>query len=114
MTLAARIGDRHTCKYPGHVGGPILSGEETVLIGGVPAARAGDLAECEGPPDVIAEGERTVEIGGQPAARLGDATYGGRVAGGLSTVTIGPHPLKAAFRKAAARGDALVARPARR
>jgi uncharacterized Zn-binding protein involved in type VI secretion len=114
MTLAARLGDRHSCKYPGHVGGPILSGEETVLIGGLPAACAGDLAECEGPPDVIAEGERTVEIGGRAAARLGDATFGGRIGGGLATVTIGAHPLKRALREAAARGDALVAKRARR
>jgi uncharacterized Zn-binding protein involved in type VI secretion len=47
-----------------HVGGPILPpGSPTVLIGGLPAARATDQATCTGPPDIIAMGCPTVLIG---------------------------------------------------
>jgi uncharacterized Zn-binding protein involved in type VI secretion len=74
-----------------HVGGPILPPCcLTVLIGGQPAARVGDLAFCAGGPDVIAVGSLTVRIGGQPAARLGDLTaHGGAIVIGLPTVMIG-------------------------
>jgi uncharacterized Zn-binding protein involved in type VI secretion len=47
-----------------HVGGPISLGSATVLIGGQPAARMGDLAVCTGPPDTIMNGCPTVLIGG--------------------------------------------------
>ncbi len=92
---AARVGDMHTCPKvePGptpHVGGPILSGEASVLIGNQPAARKGDRAVCVGPVDVISEGEASVLIGGKPAARLGDRTaHGGIIVAGLPTVLIG-------------------------
>jgi len=86
----------HTCPMvnPGpvpHVGGPVLPpGEPTVLIGGMPAARVGDLCVCTGPPDTIAKGSATVMIGGKPAARLGDSTvHGGVIVAGCPTVIIG-------------------------
>lgn len=91
---AARQGDMHTCpmfdgKSP-HVGGPIAVGEPTVLIVGMPAARAGDMAVCSGPPDTIAVGSATVLIGGMPAARQGDPTaHGGVIVVGDPTVLIG-------------------------
>lgn len=92
---AARINDMHVCpmvtgNVP-HVGGPILPpGEPTVLIGGVPAAKVGDMATCTGPPDTIAMGSATVLIGGKPAARMGDSTaHGGVIVAGLATVLIG-------------------------
>jgi uncharacterized Zn-binding protein involved in type VI secretion len=74
-----------------HVGGPILPpGAITVLIGGMPAARVGDLCVCAGPPDVIALGSFTVTIVGQPAARIADLTaHGGTIVIGLPTVFIG-------------------------
>ncbi len=74
-----------------HVGGPILPpGGMTVLIAGMPAARATDMAVCVGPPDVIAKGSMTVLIGGMPAARLGDMTaHGGTIVVGCPTVLIG-------------------------
>ncbi len=74
-----------------HVGGPVLpAGEPTVLIGGTPAARVGDMATCTGPPDTIAMGSATVLIGGKPAARMGDTTsHGGTIVAGLPTVLIG-------------------------
>ena len=96
MPAAARITDFHTCPMvnPGsvpHVGGPILPpGEPTVLIGGMPAARVGDMAVCVGPPDTIAMGSATVMIGGMPAARMGDSTaHGGVIVVGCPTVMIG-------------------------
>jgi uncharacterized Zn-binding protein involved in type VI secretion len=74
-----------------HVGGPITGpGAPTVLIGGLPAARATDLAECVGPPDAVVRGSATVLIMGLPAARVGDSTaHGGTIVSGCPTVTIG-------------------------
>jgi len=74
-----------------HVGGPILPpGCPTVLIGGLPAARVGDMATCAGPPDTIVKGSATVMIGSMPAARLGDNTaHGGVIILGCPTVLIG-------------------------
>ncbi len=95
MPAAARITDMHVCPLVTgvvpHVGGPILpAGEPTVLIGGLPAARVGDMATCVGPPDTIAMGSTTVLIGGMPAARMGDATvHGGTIVLGEPTVLIG-------------------------
>jgi uncharacterized Zn-binding protein involved in type VI secretion len=61
-----------------------------VLIGGLPAARVGDMCVCVGPPDVIALGSMTVLIMGQPAARMGDLTaHGGTIVVGYPTVLIG-------------------------
>lgn len=92
---AARVTDMHVCpmvtgNVP-HVGGPILpAGEPTVLIGGMPAARMGDMATCSGPPDTITGGSATVLIGGKPAARMTDTTsHGGTIVAGLATVLIG-------------------------
>ena len=92
---AARITDMHVCPLltgvVPHVGGPILPpGGVTVLIGGLPAARVGDMVTCVGPPDVIALGSMTVLIAGMPAARMGDLTaHGGTIVLGLPTVLIG-------------------------
>jgi uncharacterized Zn-binding protein involved in type VI secretion len=98
MPPAARLTDMHRCPMitPGlppipHVGGPIVGpGAPTVLIGGLPAAKLGDLAVCVGPPDSIIKGSATVLIMGMPAARLGDSTaHGGAIMVGFPTVLIG-------------------------
>ena len=95
MPPAARLTDMHTCPMVTvlvpHVGGPILPPCcPTVLIGGLPAARMGDMATCVGPPDVIAMGSPTVLIGSMMAARLGDPTvHGGIIVLGCPTVIIG-------------------------
>lgn len=96
MSLAARVSDMHTCPMftPGgtpHVGGPILPpGSPDVLIGGLPAAKMGDMAVCAGPPDSLAQGSSTVFIGGMPAVRMGDMTaHGGVIVAGCPTVMIG-------------------------
>jgi uncharacterized Zn-binding protein involved in type VI secretion len=95
MAFAARISDMHVCPMVTgvvpHVGGPVLPpGSVTVLIGGLPAARVGDLCTCVGPPDSIVVGSSTVLIGGSPAARMGDSTaHGGTIVIGCPTVIIG-------------------------
>ncbi len=94
MPPAARIGDQHICPMVSgttpHTGGPVAAGLPTVLIGNAPAARAGDMATCVGPPDSILMGSATVLIGNQPAARLGDSTvHGGTLSVGCPTVIIG-------------------------
>ena len=94
MPPAARIGDMHVCPmFTGpvpHVGGPIVLGAFTVLIGGMPAARVGDMVTCAGPPDTIVKGSATVLIANMPAARMGDMTaHGGTIVIGLPTVMIG-------------------------
>ncbi len=95
MPLAARVGDMHTCPMVNgtvpHVGGPVMPpGCATVLIGGMPAARMGDMLVCTGPPDTILAGSATVLIGGMPAARQGDSTaHGGVIIMGCPTVVIG-------------------------
>ncbi|MCF6305840.1 MAG: PAAR domain-containing protein [Rhodobacteraceae bacterium] len=92
---AARIGDMHVCPMTTgpvpHVGGPILPpGAMTVLIGGPPAANAGGMAVCVGPPDTLLPGSGTVMIGGKPAVRMGDSTaHGGKVVLGCFQVMIG-------------------------
>ena len=94
MPPAARVGDMHVCPmFTGpvpHVGGPILPpGCPTVLIGGMPAARVGDMATCAGPPDAIVMGSTKVMIGGMPAARMGDScAHGGTIVLGCFTVMI--------------------------
>jgi len=94
---AARVGD--TTSH----GTPLAPGPgcPTVLIGGMPAWRAGpDMHTCplfDGPkPHVggtVAVGSMTVMIGGMPAARQGDmVTEAGppnAIAMGLATVLIG-------------------------
>ncbi len=95
MPFAARVSDMHLCPMitgtVPHVGGPVLpAGCPTVLIGGLPAARVGDMLICTGPPDTIAAGSGTVMIGGSPAARMGDSTaHGGVIILGCPTVIIG-------------------------
>ncbi|UCC85688.1 MAG: PAAR domain-containing protein [Anaerolineales bacterium] len=94
---AARMGD------PTAHGGVIVAGFPTVLIGGQPAARMGDMHTCPmvtpGVPPVphvggpITMGSATVLIGNMPAARMGDmATCTGppdSIVMGFATVLIG-------------------------
>ncbi len=94
MPPAARLTDMHVCPMVTgvvpHVGGPISGpGAPTVLIGGLPAARIGDMCVCVGPPDVIAMGSPKVLIGGAPAATMGGVTaHGGSIVLGCFTVII--------------------------
>jgi uncharacterized Zn-binding protein involved in type VI secretion len=98
MFPAARVTDFHMCPMitPGvppipHVGGPILPPcEITVLTGGLPQARATDMALCVGPPDMIVMGSVTVLVGGLPCARIMDPEmHGGMIMLGEFTVLVG-------------------------
>jgi len=92
MPIAARVGD--ATGHPGMIAGP---GIPTVLIGGMPAARVGDMHVCSmppvagpHPPSPIALGSFTVLIGGAPAARVGDvAGCSAPIITGCPTVEIG-------------------------
>ena len=108
---AARVGD------PTSHGGVIVPpGAPTVLIGGQPAARAGDFATCPlvgpgGVPHVggpISVGVPTVLIGGLPAARVGDLVLEqgppSAIVSGAPTVVIGSG--------AAAQSTAMASTPA--
>ena len=97
MPAAATIGHFHQCPQmnPGspptpHIGGPVSTGADSVLINGMPAARMGDSAACNGPIDKVATGSSTVFIESQPAARVGDYTaHGGMLVAGSVNVIIG-------------------------
>lgn len=92
MPAAACVGDLST--HGGTITGP---GVATVLIGGLPAAVAGDLHACVLPPNShqptvspFPMGSATVLIGGRPALRVGDACLcGAASAVGNPTVMIG-------------------------
>lgn len=92
---AARITDMHVCPMVTvlvpHVGGPIVMGAVTVLIGGLPAAHAGSPAVCVGPPDTVVMGSPTVLVNGMPLARMLDpCAHGGMIVLGCFTVLVGP------------------------
>ncbi len=93
MPPAARAGD--PTGHPGVLTGP---GCLTVLIGGAPAIRVGDLHTCSFPPPpphppgpVLPPGCPTVLLGGLPAARVGDMAVCGApiLPPGCPTVLIG-------------------------
>ena len=82
MPPAARVGD--ISNHGGVITGP---GVSTVLIGGKPAAVAGDLHVCSLPPaghqptvSPFPAGSTTVLIGGRPALRTTDACLCGAMA----------------------------------
>ena len=92
MPAAARVGD--VSNHGGTIVGP---GVMTVLIGGMPAAVAGDLHVCPIPPpghvptvSPFPMGSTTVLICGRPALRTTDACACGAMAAvGAPTVMIG-------------------------
>jgi len=61
------LADTHICPlFDGpkpHVGGVVASGSTTVMIGGLPAARQGDMVVEASAPDSIVAGCTTVMIG---------------------------------------------------
>ncbi|KAF0224005.1 MAG: PAAR repeat-containing protein [bacterium] len=77
--LSARISDAETCPIIG--GALITTGDPTVIIGLMPAARVTDLLTCSG----------TIIKGGfLSAARITDPTsHGGVISTGYPTVMIG-------------------------
>jgi uncharacterized Zn-binding protein involved in type VI secretion len=82
MPAAARVGD--TSTHGGTIVGP---GNATVLIGGMPAAVAGDMHVCSLPPNAhqptaspFPTGSTTVLVGGMPAIRTTDTCICGAMA----------------------------------
>jgi uncharacterized Zn-binding protein involved in type VI secretion len=59
--------DAHVCPLVDgvkpHVGGVVAVGSVTVVIGGLPAARQGDMVVEAGAPNAVAAGAPTVMIG---------------------------------------------------
>ena len=59
--------DSHVCPLSDgpkpHGGGVVAVGSMTVMVGGLPAARQGDMVVEAGPPNAIAGGAPTVMIG---------------------------------------------------
>jgi len=92
MPAAARVGD--TSNHGGTIVGP---GVATVLIGGKPAAVAGDMHVCSLPPNghqptgsPFPNGSASVLINGRPALRTSDSCVCGAMAAvGEPTVMIG-------------------------
>jgi uncharacterized Zn-binding protein involved in type VI secretion len=75
-----------------HVGGMVLLGAPTVLIGCLPAARQLDLGICMGVglPNPIMMGSATVKVLGMGQARLGDPmAHGGKLVFGFPMVMVG-------------------------
>ena len=100
MPPAARLGDNHVCPKvePGpvpHVGGPVIAGEGSVIIGYQPAARVGDSAQCVPAVDSISAGESSVTIGYKGAGKsdhwpeLGNDIYVGAGAKLIGDIRIG-------------------------
>lgn len=91
MPSAARVGD--LSNHGGTIVGP---GAPTVMIGGMPAAVAGDTHVCVLPPNAhqptsspFPMGSATVMIEGKPAIRTSDACICGAMAAvGCPTVII--------------------------
>jgi uncharacterized Zn-binding protein involved in type VI secretion len=72
---------------PGALSGP---GLPTVTFNSLIAMRATDIAACAGPPNFIVTGSQTVTIGGRPVARMTDKTlHGGMVSAGSGNVFVG-------------------------
>nr|WP_235299122.1 PAAR domain-containing protein [Portibacter marinus] len=95
--FAARITDMHICPLQTppipipHVGGPIVQPimGKPCLIGGLPAAGAGSLCTCVGPPDSIIA-TSNVLVNNTPLAKMGDTTaHGGTIIIGCTTVVVG-------------------------
>ena len=91
---AARMSDMHVCPLTTgtvpHVGGVILTGSTTVIIGGLPAARIDDTCMCMGAVDYVANGSLSVFIDSKPAARFTDTCFhGGFISAGCPTVLFG-------------------------
>jgi uncharacterized Zn-binding protein involved in type VI secretion len=92
MPPAARVGD--VSIHGGTITGP---GVSTVLIGGQPAAVAGDMHTCVLPPSghqptvsPFPLGSATVLVSGRPALRTTDACLCGAMAAvGAPTVMVG-------------------------
>jgi len=74
-----------------HVGGSIMVGTPTVIVGGMPIATLTSTGMCAVPPPcVMAVGSATVLVGAIPAMAMAKQTaHGGMIVQGQPTVIIG-------------------------
>ena len=87
MANIALIGHEHSC--PLHVGGPILTGDATLTVNGIPAALVGDTCTCMGGSDTIVSGTSKLTVNGKQAALVGSKTaHGGTIIEGDSLLTV--------------------------
>ena len=107
---AARITD--AVGHINAIAGPILEGSINVRIGGLLAARQGDMVQHGMGEEIIDKGEPTVRINGKPAARMGDTvSCKGIIVKGCMTVRIGKDDEEDCLAEAAEQG-AMVVSPA--
>lgn len=95
MLPMARMTERTIGVCTGHehpivVGGQVMTSQSTVLVNGLPAARAGDIviSDC-GHTGVIVGGTPDVLIVGLPAAKMNESfvgTYTGNIIAGSGNV----------------------------
>lgn len=77
MIFSARLGDKHTCPFPGHGTTPITSASADTNINFMGAARVGDTCGCGA---VITTGFPSICVNGRPMAHLGSLTsHGGTI-----------------------------------
>jgi len=123
---AARVGDKHICGLSTgsdpHLKGEIFAGDESVLVGGYPAARVGDLAPCaQKYPNTIVTGSADVLMSGAAAARRHDRTAHAGVityghhnvlinAGSFDAVTAAINRIEASAYGQTPEGKALIAK----
>lgn len=89
MPNAAALGDATSCPVGG-AGVISTCACPSVLVESRPAARLSDLATCPMGSEPVVLGEVTVLVGGMPQARLGDPTgHGGAIVSGAGTVLVG-------------------------
>ncbi len=88
MAQIALMGHNHVC--PLHVGGPIISGNTTCTVNGIPMALVGDRCSCAyGEPDVITAGSSSMTINGIQVATTNSATvHGGIIVQGNPALTL--------------------------
>jgi len=87
MADIALIGHEHTC--PLHGGGPVLTGDSTLTVNGIPAALVGDTCSCTVIVDTIVSGTYKLTVNGKQAALVGSTTsHGGSITEGDSLLTV--------------------------
>jgi uncharacterized Zn-binding protein involved in type VI secretion len=93
--MIVTVGDTHSCPMVSgtvpHVGGTVISGCSSVLLGNSPVARMGDKVLCTGTGMIatIIQGDANVLIGGKPIAYVGCMTsHGGFLTSGKANALI--------------------------
>jgi uncharacterized Zn-binding protein involved in type VI secretion len=89
MPGAARLGDAHACPHPGAIP-LVITTCGKVFVNKRFAIRVGDAAGCSIGPDPVVLGDFTVFMQGMPCARKTDLTmHGGSILAGSEDVLVG-------------------------